>query len=76
MLKNYYKPTPTKWRKIGDSLLACSGIITGGGLFAFDNLLEVFSAHELKIIIGMTFIVGVVGKFITNLAKEENLKSQ
>ena len=24
MLKNYYKPTPVKWRKLGDALLAVS----------------------------------------------------
>lgn len=38
ILKDYYKPTPKKWRRIGDAMLACAGIIGGGGLLAFDEL--------------------------------------
>lgn len=72
MIRNYYKPTPKKWRMIGDALLAAAGLVTGGGLLAFDKLQEVFSATELKVIIGGVFIAGVAGKFLTNLFKEEN----
>lgn len=71
-LKNYYKPTPSKWRKVGDAILGVSVFVTSGGLLAFDTLEKIFSAHELKIIIGVAFCLGVVGKFITNLFKDES----
>ena len=71
-MKNYYKPTPTKWRKIGDSLLACAAVVSGGGLLAFDELKEIYSSHELKIIIGATLILGITGKFLTNFFKEDS----
>ncbi len=65
-LKNYYKPTPIKMRKLGDALLACAALIGGGGLMAYDNLKDVYSPKELKIIIGATLFIGIVGKFLTN----------
>lgn len=71
LIKNYYKPTPKKWRKIGDALLASATLVCGGGLLEFDKLKEVFSDHELKLIIGISFIIGVVGKFLTNLFTKE-----
>lgn len=71
LMKNYYAPTPKKWRKIGDALLAAAGLIGGGGLLAFDQLKEVFSAHELKLIIGGILLVGIIGKFLTNFFKED-----
>ena len=62
MLKNYYKPTPVKWRKLGDALLAVALI----GIPA--NL----TGHEW---IGITlFAVGIVGKFLTNFFTEEDAK--
>lgn len=72
-IKNYYKPTPKKWRKVGDALLATGTFITSGGLLAYDQLSTMFEPHELKIIIGVSFLMGVVGKFITNMVepKEE-----
>jgi hypothetical protein len=33
MLKDYYKPTPVKWRKLGDALLAVSVTITGFAMY-------------------------------------------
>jgi hypothetical protein len=71
----YYSPTPAKWRKIGDSILYGCGIVGAAGLFGFDNLKEVFSPNELKIIIGGILILGFAGKFITNFFKEENKQS-
>jgi len=71
MIKNYYKPTPTKWRKIGDALLASAALIGGGGLVAFDELKEIFNSHELKIMIGVTLLIGIIGKFLTNFFKED-----
>lgn len=67
ILKQYYMPTPAKWRKIGDALLAAAGLVGGGGLLAFDQLKEVFDAHELKLIIGGVLLIGIVGKFLTNI---------
>lgn len=74
-LRNYYHPTPQKWRKIGDAILAVSVFVTSGGLLAFDTLEKIFTAHELKVIIGCAFVLGVIGKFLTNLFKEEDKKS-
>lgn len=71
MLKNYYQPTPAKWRKIGDSLLYACGAIGATGLFAFDELKQIFSETELKWIIGVALVVGFISKFITNFFKED-----
>jgi hypothetical protein len=71
MIKNYYKPTPNKFRKLGDAILAVSVFVTAGGLIEYDKLSLIFDAKELKIIIGIAFIFGVVGKFLTNFFKEE-----
>lgn len=55
MLKNYYKPTPTKWRKLGDALLGVSTLIT------------TFAVYENVHWVALTaLITGVVGKFLTN----------
>jgi hypothetical protein len=74
MIKNYYKPTPKKWRKLGDAILAVAVFVTAGGLIEFDKLSQIFDAKELKIIIGIAFILGVVGKFLTNFFKEDSIK--
>lgn len=71
LMKNYYKPTPKKWRKIGDAILAVGTAVTAGGLIAFDQLKEIYTDKELKIIIGIAFALGVIGKFLTNFFKEE-----
>ncbi len=71
MIKNYYKPTPKKWRILGDAILATGVFITGGGLMAFDTLNQIFSDKELKVIIGAAFVLAVVGKFLTNFFKED-----
>ena len=71
MIKNYYQPTPKKWRKLGDAILAVGVFVTSGGLLAFDTLEKIFTAKELKVIIGCALILGVAGKFITNFFKDE-----
>jgi len=71
LMKNFYKPTPKKWRKIGDAILAVGTAVTAGGLMGFDQLEQIFSAKELKIIIGIFFTLGVIGKFLTNFFKED-----
>lgn len=74
LMKNYYKPTPKKWRKLGDAILATSVFVTGGGLLAFDQLKDIFGDHFLKWAIGIAFIAGVVGKFLTNFFNDEEPK--
>lgn len=71
MLKNYYQPTPAKWRKIGDSLLYACGAIGATGLIAFDELKQIFNETELKWIIGSVLIIGFISKFITNFFKDD-----
>lgn len=56
---NYYKPTPKKWRKIGDSCLAISSFITGYGILGNQTWLALS---------GLFF--GVIGKFLTNFFAE------
>lgn len=71
----YYSPTPAKWRKIGDSILYGCGAIGASGLIGFDELKNIFSPKELKILIGGILILGFAGKFITNFFKEETKQS-
>ena len=68
---SYWKPTPKKWRKIGDTLLAVSSVLAIGGLWQFDNLKDVFTPFEIKAMILSSIVFGVVGKFLTNFFKEE-----
>jgi len=57
----YASATPKKWRKIGDAMLAVSTLITTYAI-----------ADDWSKYVQMTaLILGVVGKFITNLATEE-----
>lgn len=62
-LKNYYKPTPVKIRKIGDAMLGASTFGATTYLFFFEGN---------KHVAGAMFVLGVVGKFISNLFKDEN----
>ena len=76
VLDNYWKPTPKKWRKIGDTILAVGTFITAGSLLGYDQMKEIFSPKEVKIIIAASFVLGVVGKFLTNFFKDEEVKTQ
>jgi hypothetical protein len=71
LMCNYWKPTPKKWRKIGDALLAVSTVLSIGGLWQFDNLKDVFTPNELKIMIVLSLVLGVIGKFLTNFFVED-----
>jgi hypothetical protein len=71
LMCNYWKPTPKKWRKIGDSLLAVSTVLSIGGLWQFDNLKDVFTSNELKVMIVLSLVLGVIGKFLTNFFVED-----
>lgn len=75
-MKHYWKPTPKKWRKLGDSLLAVATVIAIGGIWQYDSLKEIFTPMELKVMIVSSIIFGVVGKFLTNFFKEDNSESQ
>ena len=57
--ENYYKPTPKKWRKLGDAIQDV-GIIVGS-----------FTAVTTSPLIGIIAIgIGRLGKIITNFASE------
>ena len=75
-MKNYWKPTPKRWRKLGDSLLAVATIIAVGGIWQFDSLKELFTTGELKIMIISSIVLGVIGKFLTNFFKEDETPSE
>jgi len=58
-VKNYYKPTPKIWRKIGDSLLLIGSTVTGISAFTLPPIVTAIAA-------GLT----AIGKIITNFASE------
>jgi hypothetical protein len=76
LMQRYWAATPKKWRKVGDAILATATFVTGGGLLAFDQIKDVFGETTLKYIIGSCFIIGVAGKFITNLFKSDDAPTQ
>lgn len=73
---DYWKPTPKRWRRVGDSMLAVASILAIGGLWQFDNLKDIFTGSEIKIMIVVSIVFGVVGKFLTNFFKEERTENE
>jgi hypothetical protein len=71
LLCSYWKPTPKKWRRIGDGFLAAASVIAIGGIWQFESLKEIFTPTELKGLIIASIGLGVVGKFLTNFFKED-----
>jgi len=69
--QKYWAPTPKKWRKIGDTFLALSSVLAIGGLWQFDNLKDIFTAFEIKVMIVTSISLGAIGKFLTNFFTEE-----
>jgi len=59
MKKEYYSPTPAKWRKLGDALLGVSTTITGFAIY-----------EEIKWVALTALAIGVVGKFLSNFFSE------
>lgn len=61
-MKKYYKPTPVKWRKLGDAFLLFSAGLSGAvmGLPISDN--------SRTWVLFAVNIVGIIGKVITNFA--------
>ena len=76
MMCHYWKPTPKKWRRIGDSLLAVASVLAIGGLWQFDNLKDIFTTGEIKGMIVASIVLGVVGKFLTNFFKEDTTENE
>jgi len=76
LMRQYWKPTPKKWRRIGDSMLAVASVLAIGGLWQFDNLKDIFTTTEIKGMIVTSIILGVVGKFLTNFFKEETSETE
>jgi uncharacterized PurR-regulated membrane protein YhhQ (DUF165 family) len=72
--KSYWAPTPKKWRKIGDAILAAGTFVTAGALLEYDKMKEIFTAQEVKAIIAIAFVLGVTGKFLTNFFTTEEKK--
>ena len=56
MMSRYYRPTPIKWRKLGDALLAASTTITTFAIY-----------EQVEWLAYVALITGVTGKFLTNL---------
>ena len=71
MMNKYWAPTPKKWRKIGDSLLAAATVMAVGGIWQFDALKEVFTSGQLRTMIVTSIVLGVAGKFLTNFFKDD-----
>jgi hypothetical protein len=58
--KHYAKPTPKRWRQLGDALLG----------IALMGIPSTLAGHEW---IGITmFGLGVIGKFLTNFFKDDD----
>lgn len=55
-MNKYYRPTPIKWRKIGDALLASSTTITTFAIY-----------EQVEWLAYVALLTGVIGKFLTNL---------
>lgn len=64
-MKNYWAPTPKKWRKIGDALLAVA-------LYAETQQTITGNSKLMTTFV----IVGLVGKFITNFFADEETPIQ
>lgn len=60
MIKNYWSPTPKKFRQLGDALLASGTAVTGWAIL-----------DEHKGIAMAALFMTVVGKFLTNFFKED-----
>lgn len=65
MIANYYNPTPRKFRKIGDAILlgstSLSAMMMGAPLSENTKTWTIFLLN----------VLGVLGKVLTNFAKEE-----
>lgn len=58
-MKSYYKPTPKKWRQLGDALLAVSTFVTASAIASNNDTIAIIS-----------LCIGSIGKFLTNFFSE------
>ena len=66
MINNYYKPTPKKWRKIGDAILFLSASISAFiPTSPLDEGIKLWAMFALN-------IFGIIGKTATNFFKEND----
>ncbi len=59
-IKHYYKPTPVKWRKIGDTMLGVSLFLTGSSLIANYRWFGI-----------LALLIGATGKFLSEWFSED-----
>jgi hypothetical protein len=69
--QHYWKSTPKKWRKIGDSILAIGTFLATGGLMQMESLKELYTIEQIRSFVTISMVLGVVGKFLTNFFKED-----
>lgn len=66
-MKNYYQPTPKRWRKTGDAILLTTATLSTLMMTA------PFSDKTISITVWILSVVGVVGKVLTNFFKDESI---
>lgn len=71
IFKNYYKPTPVKWRKLGDSILVIGTIISTTCLAEYEKAKEIFGVGDLKSLMLTAIVCTALGKIVTNFATVE-----
>lgn len=71
IFKNYYKPTPVKWRKLGDSILVIGTIISTTCLTEYEKAKEMFGMGDLKTLMLTAIVCTALGKIVTNFASEQ-----
>lgn len=68
----YYKDnTPSKIRKIADSILYGFGAIGAIGLISFDELKVLFTESQIRWGVGIVLVIAFLCKFLSNFFKEE-----
>lgn len=60
----WHAPTPAKWKKFGNSLMAASGFVTTCAL-----------AIDFRPVALIFLVVGALGKFVTEFVTEDDQKS-
>lgn len=71
IFKNYYKPTPIKWRKLGDSILIIGTIISTTCITEYEKAKEIFGTGDLKTLMLTAIVCTALGKIVTNFASIE-----
>jgi Ca2+/Na+ antiporter len=71
--KNYFKPTSKKLRVIGDTLLATFGGYGVASIFEAISETDKNLRKTKMIISGVSVLLGILGKFLTNFTKKEDV---